>query len=310
VSGPEITRIAHVALVVGDITEAELFFEEAFDFVTLERRIGDRAQAELYGVPHAQLRETVMELDAQRLSLLAFDVPGAPYPHGSTSTDLWFQHFAIIVSDMDAAYARLTARRGFTPISEGGPVRLPESSGGVTAFKFRDGDGHPLELLAFPAGSGPAYWERKRDDALFLGIDHTAIAVGDTARSIAFFDQAFGLELGTQSENVGIEQARLDAVPDARVTVSGLNPKTAPPHLELLGYHVGPRRPIAHATTSRDLAATHVVLDTHDLPAVVDARALRLARHRHPGRRQGRDHGARPRRPSLRRAPNLRSAAS
>ena len=282
-SGPEIIRIASVALVVDDITEAELFFEEAFDFVTLERRIGDRAQAELYGVPDARVRETIMALDEQRLSLLAFEAPGAPYPRGSTSTDLWFQHFAIIVSDMDAAYARLTASKRFTPISEDGPILLPESSGGVTAFKFRDGDGHPLELLAFPAGKGPEPWESKRGDGLFLGIDHTAISVSDTARSIAFFERALGLSLGQQTENEGIEQARMDAVPDARVTVSGLMPKAAPPHLELLGYHVGSRRPISGATTSRDLAATHAVLETPDLAAVVDALERIDARFVSPG---------------------------
>ena len=282
-SGPEITRIASIALVVDDIAEAELFFEEAFDFVTLERRIGDRALAELYGVPDAGVRETIMALDEQRLSLLAFDAPGAPYPHGSTSSDLWFQHFAIIVSDMDAAYAQLVASKRFTPISEGRPIVLPESSGGVAAFKFRDGDGHPLELLAFPAGKGPESWERKRGEGLFLGIDHSAIAVADTARSIAFFERAFGLSLGAQTENEGIEQARMDAVPDARVTVSGLMPKHAPAHLELLGYHVGTRRPISGATTSRDLAATHLVLDTPDLAAVVDALERIDARFVSPG---------------------------
>ena len=282
-NGPEITRIASIALVVDDITEAELFFEEAFDFVTLERRVGDRAQAELYGVPDALVRETIMALDEQRLSLLAFDAPGAPYPHGSTSSDLWFQHFAIIVSDMDAAYAQLTAAKRFTPISEDGPVVLPESSGGVTAFKFRDGDGHPLELLAFPAGKGPDAWERKRGDGLFLGIDHTAISVPDTARSIDFFARAFGLTLGPQTENEGPEQSRMDAVADARVTVSGLMPKSAPAHLELLGYRVGDRRPISGSTTSRDIAATHVVLETPDLATVVDALERIDARFVSPG---------------------------
>ena len=282
-SGPEITRIASLALVVDDIAEAELFFQEAFEFVTSERRVGDRAQAELYGIPDARIRETIMALGEQRISLIAFESPGAPYPRGSTSTDLWFQHFAIIVSDMDAAYARLKASKRFTPISEDGPIVLPPASGGVTAFKFRDGDGHPLELLAFPTSKGPEAWENKRGNGLFLGIDHTAIAVADSARSIAFFERAFGLSLGQQTENEGIEQARMDAVPEARVTVSGLMPKAAPPHLELLGYHIGSRRAIAGPTTSRDIAATHAVLETPDLAAVVDALERIDARFVSPG---------------------------
>ena len=153
---PEITRIAHVALIVDDIMETELFFEEAFDFVTLERRIGERAQAELYGVPDARIRETIMALDEQRLSLLAFDPPGRPYPHASTSSDLWFQHFAIIVSDMDAAHRQLKAAGRFTPISEDGPVVLPASSGGVTAFKFRDAEGHPARASRLSCRQGAA----------------------------------------------------------------------------------------------------------------------------------------------------------
>ena len=282
-STPQISRIAGFALVVDEIVEAELFFEEAFDFVTLERRVGDAGYAELLGVPDARVRETIMALGDERLSLLAFDPPGRPYPPGSTSTDLWFQHLAIIVSDMNKAYANLVAAGRFTPISEGGPVALPPASGGVTAFKFRDADGHPLELLEFPRGKGPEAWESKRGDGVFLGIDHSAVAVGDSARSIAFFEQTLGLKLGPQSENVGPEQSRMDDVPDARVTVSGMMPHAAPPHLELLGYHVGTRRRIDGATTSRDIAATHVVLETAGLATIVEALTRAAARFVSPG---------------------------
>ena len=280
---PSITRVRRFALVVSDLVASELFLDEAFDFVTVERSAKDPAYATLLGLPDVEVRRTLMRLGDQEVMLLAFDPPGAPYPADSTSTDLWFQHFAIIVSDIDAAHARLKANGRFTPISESGPVDLPASSGGVTAFKFRDADGHPLELLAFPKGEGPPAWEDKRGDGLFLGIDHTAIAVGDTARSIAFFETCFGLTLGPQTENEGEAQSRVDAVPDARVSVTGLMPAAAPPHLELLGYHVGSRRPIAGATTSRDTAATHVVMETPDLAAIVDALERANARFVSPG---------------------------
>ena len=81
----------------------------------------------------------------------------------------------------------------------------------------------------------------------------------------------------------GEAASRMDAVPEARVTVTGLMPAGAPPHLELLGYHVGARRPIAGATTSRDIAATHLVLETPDLAAVVDALERAGARFVSPG---------------------------
>lgn len=267
---PTIERIARFGLVVSDVYEAERFFEEAFDFVTVERFGDDRAYAHLVGLPDSQSHRTLMRLGGQELMLTAFEPPGRPYPPGSTSTDIWFQHFAIIVTDIAAAYARLQEEGRFLPISEGGPVKLPAASGGVEAFKFRDLDGHPLELLAFPAGKEPEPW-KARGSELFLGMDHSAISVGDTGTSVSFFERCFGLKKSMQSENAGPEQARMDAVPGARVTVTGLAPVHAPPHVELLGYHVGERRPIAGATRADDIAATCFVLETNDLAAVAEA---------------------------------------
>ena len=280
---PSIARVARLALVTADAAAAEDFFVAAFDAVVLEHREEDAAFSTLMGIPSAKARQTILRLGDQEVALLAFDPPGRPYPAGSTSSDLWFQHFAIIVSDMEEAYARLRRVRRFMPISEGGPQKLPPSSGSVLAFKFRDAEGHPLEFLAFPEGEGPDVWQNKRGKGLILGIDHSAIAVGDTAASLAFFEAAFGLTLGMQSENEGPEQSRMDAVADARVTVSGLMPKAAPPHVELLGYKVGARRPIDGATQSNDSAATHFVLETPNLADIVAALTAQEARFISPG---------------------------
>lgn len=266
-----ITSLTRIILVVADLAAAEAFFAAAFGFTTVERRDEVASFATLLGVPHARIRQTIMRLGEQEIGLLAFDPRGRAYPNHSTATDLWFQHFAIIVSDMDAAYARLQAVGRFTPISEGGPQVLPPSSGSVSAFKFRDADEHPLELLAFPAGKGPTYWKDKAaSGGLFLGIDHSAVSVANTDCSIAFYRDVLGLTLGEQTENTGSEQARMDAVPDAAVTVTGLNPIGAPPHVELLGYKVGSRRPIARDTRADDIAATMFVMQTDALAPVVD----------------------------------------
>jgi catechol 2,3-dioxygenase-like lactoylglutathione lyase family enzyme len=225
-----------------------------------------------------------MRLGAQAIALVAFDPPGRPYPVDSTSTDLWFQHFAIIVSDMDEAYARLRSVGRFTPISAEGPCRLPPRSGGVTAFKFRDVEGHPLELLAFPPDTTPPTWRAAPARGLFLGIDHSAIAVSDTARSIAFYQAAFGLEIGARSLNHGPEQALLDAVPDATVSVTGLHPERQPtPHVELLGYAVGRRWPVPSVTMANDIAATQLVMRAASLPPIVAALRARAARFISPG---------------------------
>ena len=87
---------------------------------------------------------------------------------------------AIVVNDMRHAYQQVMANRRFRPISRNGPVRLPDGSGGVTAFKFRDHDGHPLELLAFPEGHVPGPWRTGNGSGSFLGVDHTAIACSDS----------------------------------------------------------------------------------------------------------------------------------
>jgi len=85
----------------------------------------------------------LLRLGGERIEPLEFtDSARRPYPPGSTSTDLWFEHMAIVVNDMACGHPRIMANRRFGPISRDGPVRLPENSGGVTALKFRDHDGH------------------------------------------------------------------------------------------------------------------------------------------------------------------------
>lgn len=183
---------------------------------------------------------------------------GRPYPGDVPGWSPLFQHFAIVVSDMPAAMARLSGVAGWCAISTDGPERLPERSGGVSAFKFRDPEGHPLEFLAFPPGTGPERWRVANPPDPCLGIDHSAISVADTARSLAFYG-AFGLAPGPRSLNTGPEQARLDGIADPEVEVTGLMlPGGEPPHLELLCYRgafdraVEPPRP-------DDIAATRLV---------------------------------------------------
>ena len=271
-SGAAATRLRRIVLVTADLDAAERFFAEAFAFELVSRGEEDASLPLLLGTPDARARQTIMRLGEQEIGLLAFDPPGCIYPAESNATDLWFQHFAIIVSDMNAGYQRLQAASRFVPISENGPQLLPPTSGSVTAFKFRDAEGHPLELLAFPPESRPAYWAAKAAGSIFLGIDHSALAVGDTARSIEFYSTCLGLRCDVQTENSGPEQTQLDAIPSAAVTVTGLKPAgVATPHVELLGYHVGTRRPIADATSSRDIAASLLVLETDRFDPIVEA---------------------------------------
>ncbi len=177
------TVISRVTLIVSDLDRAEDDYVRTFGCGVEQRGDIDPALTRVLCLSRARGRRSLVRLGRERIELLEFtDMAGRPYPPDSTSTDLWFQHMAIVVNDMTHAHQRVMANRHFRPISREGPVRLPDSSGGVTAFKFRDHDGHPLELLAFPEGRVPGAWRNANGTGPVLGVDHTAIAVSDSAR--------------------------------------------------------------------------------------------------------------------------------
>jgi len=272
--------IDRITLIVSDLERAELDYVRTFG-CRVERRAGiEPALTGVLCIPPARGRRSLLRLGRERIELLEFTgSSGRPYPPDSTSTDLWFQHMAIIVNDMTDAHRQVMANRRFRPVSRHGPVRLPESSGGVTAFKFRDHDGHPLELLAFPAGRVPPAW---RGADCFLGVDHTAIAVSDSADSTGFFRSVFGFRVGSRTENFGPEQDDLDDVEGVRVSVTHLAPDLPAPRLELLRYHVGTRRPVPAGTASNDILATHSVVrvaSLDDTTAALARRGTPLADH-------------------------------
>ena len=213
--------IDRITLVVSDLDEAEDDYVKTFGCSVESRADIEPALTGVLCIRPTRGRRSLLRLGCERIELLEFtDLAGRPYPPDSTSTDLWFQHMAIIVNDMTDAHQRVMANRRFRPISRNGPVRLPDSSGGVTAFKFRDHDGHPLELLAFPEGRVPEEWRNVNGPGSFLGVDHTAIAVSDSASSAEFFGSVFGFSVGTRTENCGPEQAALDDVNGVHVSVT------------------------------------------------------------------------------------------
>lgn len=200
-------------------------------------------------------RRKALRLNGSRLSLDSFDPPGAPYPSNATAADLVFQHLALVTDDAAADWIHVRAA-GATAISRDGPVTLPASAGGVTAVKFRDPDGHPLELLQFPPG-----WSPDWSGTGLMGIDHSAMSVSDVEASRRFFAE-HGLAEGRTSINKGPTQVALDALDDVCVDVVPMKPSAGPPHVELLGY----RHPIGrgHAPlASNDIAATRIVWRAH-----------------------------------------------
>lgn len=246
---------------VADLAATETFYRDRLGFVRVAPpEPVPAAQAEAMGLADRRTTQLRMRLGAQAVTFLAVDPPGAPYPADPAATDPFFQHLAVPVRDMDAAMAHLT-RVGPTPISRGGAQRLPATSGGVTAYKFRDPDGHPLELIFFPDGPAAARW---RDaPGLFLGIDHSAITVTDLDAALAFLTGPLGMTVAQRGLNQGPEQARLDGVDDTEVDVLALEPPDPAPHVELLHYRApATRRRLSFGPADR--ASTRTVVSTVD----------------------------------------------
>ncbi|MDQ6619306.1 MAG: VOC family protein [Pseudomonadota bacterium] len=187
---------------------------------------------------------------------------------GAAVSSRAFQHLAIVTRDMAASIAQLAP---YAPalISRGGAVTLPAAASGVTVFKFRDVDGHPLELISFPEGVGDPKWQRHSSGGPTLGIDHSAITVADTERSIAWYTASLGFDLVSRQTNRGPAQDRLDGVAPAVVDVVGLQPVGAiTPHLELLGYLEPPLRPSKRRAVSGDVPADRMLWWVDDLQAI------------------------------------------
>ena len=198
-----------------------------------------------------------LQLGEQEIELVGVFPPGRSYPRAVSARSILFQHFAIVVADMGSAYARLSARAGWTTISTDGPQLLPVTSGGVTAYKFRDPEGHPLELIAFPPDGTPSKWQNSSATEC-LGIDHSAISVAVTERSVNFYER-LGLRRVGGSLNTGPEQDKLDDIAGALVKVTAMAPPITTPHVELLCYRGGWNGETALPATN-DIAATRLVM--------------------------------------------------
>lgn len=262
-----IQRLLRIERNTADLERALAFHRDALGFRVDSANAAPPAWTLLPGLCDAAPRCEYLSLGAQVLVLTEFP-NAAPYPDDGASNDPCFQHCAIVVDDMDAACDR-ALRHGATPITQGGPQTLPPATGSVTAFKFRDPDGHPLELIAFPAGAGDPVWQSKRAGGPARGIDHSAISVGDAGRSLLFFE-LLGMKVAARGLNRGVEQDRLDDLADVEVDVVALEGTARTPHLELLGYH-RPRGRAAASIRLADTAADRLVWQAESVDVLLGA---------------------------------------
>jgi catechol 2,3-dioxygenase-like lactoylglutathione lyase family enzyme len=258
-----------IGITVSDMDRAVDFYSKVLTFEKVsDAEVAGENYEHLEGVFGLRMRVVRMRLGDEFIELTEYLAPkGRPIPVDSRSNDRWFQHIAIIVSDMDKAYARL--RQNKVEHASSGPQRLPDwnrNAAGISAFYFKDPDEHPVEVLQFSPDKGAQKWHRPTDK-LFLGIDHTAIVVWDTEASLKFYRDVLGLRVAGESENYGTEQEHLNNVFGARLRITALR-GTAGPGIELLEY-LAPRdgRPFPPDEHANDIVHRYTILFTPDADA-------------------------------------------
>jgi catechol 2,3-dioxygenase-like lactoylglutathione lyase family enzyme len=275
---PAIQAVAAISTTVAEMDRSVAFYSGVLSFRKVSDQEIEVANAALC-IPASRRRVVRMRLGDESIELVQFEgARGRPIPADSRSDDLWFQHIAIIVSDMDQAYAVLQANR--VPAASVAPQRLPDwnkNAAGIRAYYFKDPDGHPLEILQFPAGKGDPKWHRNAG-RLFLGIDHTAIVVSNTDASLKFYRDLLGMHVAGQSENYGVEQEALNNLPGAHLRITSLRAAEGP-GIELLEY-VSPRsgRHLQYDPQAADLVHRHTLLIAVDPAALAQALPTTLAK--------------------------------
>jgi catechol 2,3-dioxygenase-like lactoylglutathione lyase family enzyme len=273
-----VVAVDSIGITVSDMDRSVEFYSKVLTFEKIsDVEVWGDAYEHLQGIFGLRMRVVRMRLGDEFIELTEYLAPrGRPIPVDSRSNDRWFQHVAIIVSDMDRAYAWL--RQHKVQHASTGPQRLPDwnqNAAGILAFYFRDPDGHNLEILQFPPDKGDPKWREARG-RMFLGIDHTAIVVGDTDTSLRFYRDILGLKAVGESENYGPEQERLNNVFGARLRITTLRAVTGPA-IEFLEYlSPGDGRPYPADSRANDLLHWQTRLVSGDATAA--ARTLRAGK--------------------------------
>ena len=261
---PLVQAVDSIGMTVSDMDRAVEFYSKVLSFEKVSdiEVAGDNYE-HLEGVFGSRVRIVRMRLGDEFIELTEYLAPkGRLIPSDSRSNDRWFQHIAIIVGDMDKAYAWL--RQNKVQFASSGPQRLPDwnkNAAGISAFYFKDPDEHPVEILQFPPDKGLAKWHRP-NDKLFLGIDHTAIVVWDTDASLKFYRDLLGMHVAGESENYGTEQEHLNNVFGAHLRITSLRASSGP-GIELLEY-LAPRdgRPYPADEHANDVVHRQTILIT------------------------------------------------
>ena len=270
-----VREIGPIGLTVGDLSRELFFYTNTLPFrlISISELSGPDQDA-LLGLQDTKLNVATLQLGNESITLTEhIGHHGKSIPSDSQSFDYWFQHIAIVVSDMEKAYERLRELK-VKHVSTA-PQTLPEwnkNAGGIKAFYFRDPEDLVLEIIWFPPGKGDPKWHaystHRTESPVFLGIDHTAIVVSDTYKSLAFYRDSLGLRVAGESENYGGEQEHLNQVFGARLRITALRAPHGP-GIEFLEYIAPPGgRPLPADASPRDLIFWQTHLAVGDLSDV------------------------------------------
>lgn len=266
----QVNKTGTPGITVKDMNTAVKFYSEVLGFKKVnDTEFSGASFEQLKGIFGLHIRVVKMQLGDEQIELTDYLTSGGrSIPEDQHPNDLSFQHIAIVVSDMDKAFLQL--RKHNVEFVSTAPQTLPATiapAAGIKAFYFHDPDNHTLELIYFPPGKGQAKWQQKSGN-IFLGIDHTAIGVSDTEKSLHFYQTLLGIDKKGESFNYGIEQEHLNNVEGASLHITGLRTAVGP-GIELLQYlKPGPGKPYPSDTRADDLWFWQTTLYVQDIKTI------------------------------------------
>ena len=122
-AAPELA-VESIGMTVSDADRAVDFYSQLNFRKVSEVEVFGPEYEHLEGVFGARMRIVRMQLGSEFIDLTQYLAPpGRPIPPDSRSNDRWFQHLAIVVRDMDAAFAKVRALKA--QFVSTGPQTLP-----------------------------------------------------------------------------------------------------------------------------------------------------------------------------------------
>ena len=257
---PAAAQVETVGMTVSDMDRSVAFYSRVLGFEAIsDVEVAGAEYERLQGVFGLRMRIVRLRLGGETLELTEYLAPstGRSDP-GRTrgASDRWFQHVAIVVSDMDARLPACCALDHVRHASSG-PQRLPDwnpNAGGIRPSTSRTPMATRWKSSAVSAGQGRSALADARAGRLFLGIDHTAIVVGGHRGQPR-------ASIATRSGSSSRARARTTAASRSvstmcseRVCASPPSRRPAGPGIELLEY-LAPRdgRPMPVDVHANDL---------------------------------------------------------